>query len=151
MSDTTDDMEAGAAMYEAYLERESKKQNMKITIAKVSRQLREGVSKKTGKEYSFESFGIAPLEDTLMDINGDEFPRDGRWLNGATVKGVTEDWNEGDVVKVNIVRKMVPTRDGGQKEVLNFRLPEGVEPMVQKATERAPQQETPDDVDPDDF
>ena len=151
MSDTSDDMEAGAALYEDYLEREYNKTNMKITIAKVSRQLREGVSKKTGKEYSFESFGIAPVEDTLMDINGDEFPRDGRWLNGSTVEGTTNDWDVGDVVKVNIVRKMVETRDGGQKEVLNFRLPEGVESMVQKASARPATEPQPDDVDPDDF
>ena len=105
----------------------------KITIAKVSKQLREGISKKTGKEYSFESMGIAPEEDTLMDINGDEFERDGRWLNGSSVDGVTDDWDEGDVVKLQIIRVMVATRDGGKKEVLNFKLPKGTEAMVKKA------------------
>ncbi len=121
---------------------------MIITIAKLNRQLREGTSPKTGKPYSFESFGIAPAEDTLMDINGDEFARDGRWLNGSTVKGVTENWAEGDKVKVNLVRKKVLGRDGKEKEVINFKLPEGIEPVVSKST-TAP---TPDDVaDPDDF
>ncbi len=112
---------------------------MIITIARINRQLREGVSKKTGKEYSFESLGIAPVEDKLTDINGDEFDRDGRWINGVSVKGVTDDWAEGDRVKVNLVRKGVTTKDGTVKEVINFRLPEGVEPMVEKATTEDPE------------
>lgn len=106
---------------------------MKITIAKINRTLREGTSKKTGKEYSFESLGIAPEEDTLMDINGDEFPREDRWVNGISVDGVTDDWDEGDVVKINLVRKVVPTRDGSEKEVINFKLPDGVDALVSKA------------------
>lgn len=105
---------------------------MIITIAKLRRELKEGVSAKTGKPYSFESFGIAPLETKLTDINGDEFDRGDRWINGSSVKGVTEDWAEGDRVKVNVVRKTVQGRDGKPKEVINFKLPEGVEPMVQK-------------------
>lgn len=105
---------------------------MQIVIAKINRQLREGVSSKTKKPYSFESLGIAPIEDTLMDINGDEFARDGRWLNGSSVKGVTDEWAEGDKVRVNLIRKMVTGRDGTTKEVINFKLPEGVEPMVKK-------------------
>lgn len=121
---------------------------MQITIAKLNRQLREGVSAKTGKPYSFESFGIAPQEDVLMDINGDEFARDGRWLNGSSVTGVTDTWAEGDKVRVNIARKRVPGRDGVEKEVINFKLPEGIEPMVQKFVQTT----EPDDlVDPDDF
>lgn len=104
-----------------------------IKIAKINRQLREGVSKKTGKPYKFESLGIAPAEDTLIDINGDQFEREGRWLNGSSKAGVTDDWAEGDTVKILILRKTVPTKDGSMKEVLNFSLPEGVEPMVQKA------------------
>lgn len=118
-----------------------------ITIARINRQLREGVSKKTGKEYSFESLGIAPLEDTLTDINGDEFERDGRWLNGSSIKGVTDSWEEGDKVKILLLRKNVVGRDGTEKEVINFKLPEGVEPMVQKASN----QPEPDEVDPEDF
>lgn len=118
-----------------------------ITIAKLRRELKEGVSAKTGKPYSFESFGIAPLETKLMDINGDEFDRGDRWINGSSVKGVTEDWAEGDVVKVNIVRKMVTARDGSMKEVLNFRLPDGVPAMVKKFTVI----EDSHSIDPDDF
>ena len=117
------------------------------TIAKINRQLREGVSKKTGKEYSFESLGIAPLEDTLMDINGDEFPRDGRWLNGTSVKGVTDDWAEGDKVKILLIKKTVPGRDGNMKEVINFKLPEGADAMVKKASNEP----EPDALDLDDF
>jgi len=133
---------------------------MKITIGAANRQLREGFSKKTNKEYSFESFGIAPEEDVLMDINGEEFDRADRWLNGSSVPGVTEDWAQGDVVKVNIIRKMVQGRDGDMKEVLNFKLPEGIEPMVQKAgqPDEAKKIEDPtepvaneEDVDPSDF
>jgi hypothetical protein len=120
---------------------------MRITIAKINRQLREGVSKKTGKPYSFESLGIAPQEDTLMDINGDEFARDGRWLNGSSTKGVTDNWAEGDQVKINLVRKTVPTKDGSMKEVINFLLPEGVDPMVKKFATT----DQPEAVDPDDF
>jgi len=105
---------------------------MIITIAKLRRELKEGVSAKTGKPYSFESFGIAPLETKLTDINGDEFDRGDRWINGSTVKGITEDWAEGDKVKVNVVRKTVQGRDGQPKEVINFKLPEGIETMVQK-------------------
>lgn len=118
-----------------------------ITIAKINRQLREGVSKKTGKPYSFESLGIAPLEDKLTDIDGDEFDRAGRWLNGSSVKGVTDDWAEGDKVRINLVVKKVPGRDGNMKEVINFKLPEGKDPMVQKSTTPA----EPEDVDPDDY
>lgn len=105
---------------------------MIITIAKLRRELKEGVSAKTGKAYSFESFGIAPLETTLVDINGDEFERGDRWINGSSVKEITEDWAEGDKVKVNVVRKTVQGRDGQPKEVINFKLPEGIETMVQK-------------------
>lgn len=151
MSDTTDDMEAGAALYEAYLEREAKKKNMKVTIAKINRQRRQGVSPKTGKEYDFESLGIAPEEETLTDINGDEFPRDGRWLNGSSVEGVTDDWDEGDVVKVNLVRKTVTGRDGASKEVINFKLPQGTEAMVKKANKQEDVGGDDTEVDPDDF
>ena len=119
-----------------------------ITIAKVSRTLREGVSKKTNKPYSFESLGIAPLEETLMDINGDEFARDGRWLNGTSVKGVTDGWAEGDKVKLLLIRKTVPTKDGSMKEVINFSLPEGVPALVSKSTTST----EPEVVsDPDDY
>lgn len=120
---------------------------MKITIAKINRQLREGTSAKTGKEYSFESLGIAPEEDTLMDINGIEFQRDGRWLNGSSVPGVTDDWAEGDVVLINLIQKDVVGRDGQPKKVINFKLPEGVDPMVKKFV-NSPE---PDVADPDDF
>lgn len=121
---------------------------MIITISKINRQLREGTSAKTGKPYSFESLGIAPLEDTLMDINGDEFLRDGRWLSGSSVKGVTDNWAEGDKVKILLLRKKVNSKDGTIKEVINFTLPQGVEPMVQKST-TAPE---PDDAtDPEDY
>ena len=119
-----------------------------ITIAKVNRQLREGISKKTNKPYSFESLGIAPLEDTLTDINGDDFVRDGRWLNGSSVKGVTEDWAEGDKVKLLIIRKTVPTKDGTMKEVINFKLPEGTPALVAKSN-TAPEPEVV--ADPDDY
>ena len=111
------------------------------------RELKEGTSAKTGKPYSFESFGIAPLETKLTDINGDEFERGDRWINGASVKGVTEEWSEGDKVKVLIVRKMVTGRDGGEKEVINFKLPEGTPAMVEKFTVN----EDSHAVDPDDF
>lgn len=119
----------------------------KITIAKINRQLREGVSKKTNKPYSFESLGIAPVEDVLMDINGDEFNREGRWLNGSSVKGVTDDWAEGDVVKLLIIQKKVAGRDGGMKDVINFKLPEGTEVMVKKFSV----DENSEVTDPDDF
>lgn len=119
---------------------------MKITIAKINRQLREGTSPKTGKPYSFESLGIAPKEDTLVDINGLDFQRDGRWLNGSSVKGVTEEWAEGDVVLINLIQKEVATRDGGMKKVINFKLPEGVEPMIKKfVNSPEPESEDPDD------
>jgi len=120
---------------------------MKITIAKINRQLREGTSKKTGKPYSFESLGIAPKEDTLIDINGLDFQRDGRWLNGSSVPGVTDDWAEGDVVLINLIQKDVPGRDGTMKKVINFKLPEGVNPMIQKFVHST----EPEAVDPDDF
>lgn len=106
---------------------------MKITISKINREKREGVSKKTNKAYSFESLGIAPKEDTLTDINGIEFPRDGRWLNGSSVAGVTDNWKEGDVVLINLIQKEVEGRDGKIKKVINFKLPEGIDPMVQRA------------------
>jgi len=106
---------------------------MIVTIAKVNRQLREGISKKTGKEYSFESLGIAPEEDTLTDINGDEFQKGDRWLNGISVEGVTNDWDEGDKVKILVIQKKVVGRDGEPKNVINFKLPDGVEAMVKKA------------------
>jgi len=122
---------------------------MIITIAKINRQLREGVSKKTNKPYSFESLGIAPAEDKLMDINGDEFDRDSRWLNGSSVKGVTEEWAEGDKVKILLLRKKVPTKDGTIKEVINFTLPQGTDPMVQKSTTSHEPEDT--DVDPNDY
>ena len=123
---------------------------MIITIGKISRQRRQGVSKKTGREYDFESLGIAPQEDTLTDINGDEFQRDGRWLNGSTVDGVTTNWGEGDRVKILLVRKTVPTRDGGYKEIINFKLPEGTEAMVEKASTTS-EPAKPEVVDNEDF
>lgn len=122
---------------------------MIITIAKISRQRRQGVSKKTGKEYDFESLGIAPLEETLMDINGDEFERDGRWLNGSSIEGVTDDWEEGDRVKINLIQKEVVGRDGQAKKVINFQLPKGTEAMVKKAEKTEPDHDVVED--PDDF
>jgi len=119
---------------------------MIITIKKVSRQRRQGVSKKTGKEYDFESMGILPVEEMLMDINGDEFNGEERWLNGTSTAGVTDDWGEGDKVKLQLVRKTVETRDGGTKEVINFKLPEGTEALVSKANA-----DTTTDEDPMDF
>jgi hypothetical protein len=119
---------------------------MIITISKINRQLREGVSKKTGKPYSFESLGIAPVEETLTDINGDTFERDGRWINGFSHKGVTEEWGEGDKVKILLIQKKVMGRDGVEKSVINFSLPEGVEAMVEKASAQPATA-----VDPDDF
>lgn len=110
---------------------------MIITIAKVNRQQRDGISKKTGKPYSFESFGIAPLEETLTDINGDEFAREGRWLSGSSVKGVTEDWAEGDKVKVLLLRKKVVGKDGVEREVIDFKLPEGTPALVSKSQTHA--------------
>ena len=122
---------------------------MIITISKINRQLREGTSAKTGKPYSFESLGIAPLEDTLMDINGDEFLRDGRWLSGSSVKGVTDNWAEGDKVKILLLRKKVNSKEGTIKEVINFTLPQGTDPMVQKSTTSHEPEDT--DVDPNDY
>lgn len=122
---------------------------MRITIAKINRQLREGTSPKTNKPYSFESLGIAPKEDVLMDINGIEFARDSRWLNGSSVPGVTDNWAEGDVVLINLIQKEVIARDGSKKKVINFKLPEGVEPMVQKFV--ASSEPDLDAVDPDNF
>ena len=119
---------------------------MKITIAKINRQLREGTSPKTGKPYSFESLGIAPKEDTLTDINGIDFARDSRWLNGSSVPGVTDNWAEGDVVLINLIQKEVTGRDGSQKKVINFKLPEGVEPMVKKFVS-SPEPEAGDEPD----
>ena len=124
---------------------------MIITIAKINRQLREGISKKNNKPYSFESLGIAPQEDTLTDINGDSFERDGRWLNGSSVKNVTEGWAEGDKVKLQIVRKKVLSKDGTTKEVINFNLPEGTPAMVKKAGEVTATSPAPESVDPDDY
>ena len=124
---------------------------MIITIAKINRQLREGVSKKTGKDYSFTSLGIAPEEDTLTDINGDEFGRDDRWLNGIEVEGTTEGWDEGDRVKILVIQKTVVGRDGNDKEVINFKLPDGVEAMVEKAVKPEPEAVPSEDTDPDDF
>lgn len=121
---------------------------MIITIQKINRQRRQGVSAKTGKEYDFESLGIAPLEDTLTDIDGDEFEREGRWLNGSSVEGVTDDWAEGDKVKVQIIQKRVTGRDGQPKDVINFALPKGKDPMVKKAENTEPDAE---DIDPDAF
>lgn len=122
---------------------------MKITIARIIRRTHEGISKKTGKPYSFESMSIAPLEDVLMDINGDEFARDGRWLGGKTVKGVTENWVEGDQVKINLVRRKYQKKDGsGEAEGIDFALPEGIDPMVKKY---APSSGSEPTIDHDDF
>jgi hypothetical protein len=126
---------------------------MILTIAKVNRTLREGISKKTGKQYSFESLGIAPVEDVLTDINGDEFERAERWCNGISVDGVTNNWDEGDIVKINLVQKTVDARDGGKIEVINFVLPEGTEVMVKKADpvpEEAPAKTADEEVDIED-
>jgi hypothetical protein len=120
---------------------------MIITINKVNRVLREGISKKTGKPYSFESLGIAPNEDKLTDINGDEFDRAGRWINGISKKGTTEQWGEGDKIKILLLRKNVMTKEG-EKEVINFSLPEGTDSMVEKAGKTAPVAEETDNVDP---
>lgn len=121
---------------------------MIIEIDKINRQRRQGISKKTGKEYDFESMGILPKESTLMDINGDEFERGDRWVNGSSIGGVTDDWGEGDKVKVQIIQKEVTARDGSKKWVINFALPKGTEAMVEKAG--APIVAV-DDVDPEDF
>lgn len=122
---------------------------MIITIVKISRQRRQGISKKTGKEYDFESLGIAPLEDTLTDIDGDEFERNGRWINGSSTEGVTDDWSEGDKVRVLLIEKEVTGQDGNLKKVINFSLSKSKEALVKKAENTEPDPE--DSVDPDDF
>ena len=99
---------------------------MNVTIEKINRQIRQG------KKGDYESLGLAVKEETLLDINGDEFKRDGRWLSGFGKKGVTDSWAEGDKVKVNILRVKGKKQDGTEAEFLNFRLPEGVDPMVEK-------------------
>ena len=122
---------------------------MIVTIQKISRQRRQGVSKKTGKEYDFESLGILPFEDKLIDIDGEEFDRDERWLNGSAVDGVTDDWGEGDKVRVRLIEKEVPTRDGGRKKVINFSLSKDKPAMVEKASQSEPDHDSV--PDPDDF
>jgi hypothetical protein len=122
-----------------------------ITIAKINRQRRQGVSKKTGKEYDFESLGIAPVEDVVLDIDGEEIARDGRWLNGSSVEGVTDDWGEGDKVRLRVIEKEVVGRDGAKKKVLNFSLPKYKDPMVEKASKAVESSDQPEPVDPDDF
>lgn len=115
---------------------------MVVTIAKVNR--KEGTSKK-GKAY--QQLGIAPLETTLIDINGDSFEREDRWISGFGKIGVTDNWAEGDKVKINLVRVKGMKRDGTEGEFINFEMPKGVDPMVEKFT-------VSDDVttgDPDDF
>lgn len=109
---------------------------MNITIAKINR--KEGESKlkkdKNGNPLKFEQLGIAPLESILIDINGDSFERQDRWLSGFGKAGVTDNWTEGDVVKINLIRVQGKKRDGTASEFINFRLPEGVDPMVKKFT-----------------
>lgn len=116
---------------------------MIITIAKINR--KEAISKKNNKP--FQQLGIAPVETTLTDINGDTFSRDDRWISGFGKVGVTDDWAEGDKVKINLIRVTGKKRDGSAGEFINFRLPEGVNPMVEKFN-------TSDEIvtaDPDDF
>ena len=115
---------------------------MNITIARINR--KEAVSKKTGK--TFEQLGIAPIETTLIDINGDSFEREERWLSGFGKIGVTDTWAEGDVVKINLVRVKGAKRDGTMGEFINFQLPVGVDPMVKKFSASDEVQ----DVDPND-
>ena len=102
--------------------------NMIVTITKINR--KESVSKKTGKP--FQQLGIAPLENTLIDINGDSFEREDRWLSGFGKSGVTDNWVEGDKVKINLVRVKGVKRDGTMGEFINFQLPVGVDPMIEK-------------------
>jgi hypothetical protein len=108
---------------------------MIVTISKINRTMREG------KKGPFESLGIAPEEDNLMDINGDSFVRDGRWLSGFGRKDVTDSWKEGDKVKINLVRVKGKKGDGTDAEFINFKLPEGVEPLVSKADEAKKEEE----------
>ena len=116
---------------------------MVVTISRLNR--KEVISKKNGKP--FQSLGIAPLEDTLVDINGDSFARDGRWLSGFGKVGVTDDWGEGDKVKIILVRVKGKKADGSEAEFINFKLPEGVDPMVEKFKVDTEQHS----IDPDDF
>lgn len=116
---------------------------MIVTIAKLNRKV--AISKKNGKE--FEQVGIAPIEDTLFDINGDQFQRNERWISGFGRAGVTDNWEELDQVKINLVRVKGKKRDGSEGEFINFQLPVGVDPMVKKYTQAQ------DDavIDPNDF
>ena len=84
---------------------------MEITIARVNR-----TDRTSAKGNDYESLGIAPEQETLTDINGDEFSRDERWVNGFGEKGVTDDWGEGDIVKLNLVRVKVMNKEGNEVE-----------------------------------
>lgn len=117
---------------------------MVITIAKINR--KEQISKKTNKP--FQQLGIAPIENTLIDINGDSFERADRWIGGFGKAGVTDNWTEGDKVKINLVRVKGKKRDGTEGEFINFQLPVGVDPMVEKFKVN---DEVDTSVDPDDF
>lgn len=114
---------------------------MIVTIQKLNR--KESISKKTGKP--FQQLGIAPLETTLTDINGDTFEREDRWISGFGKAGVTDNWAEGDRVKINLVRVKGKKRDGTEGEFINFQLPVGVDPMVAKFNATEPEHS----VDPD--
>ena len=115
---------------------------MIVTISKINRTIRQG------KKGDYESLGLAVAEDNLMDINGDSFLRDGRWLSGFGRKGVTDSWKEGDKVKINLLRVKGNKADGTPSEFINFKLPEGVEPLVESA-EAVPAPQAA--VDPSDF
>jgi hypothetical protein len=110
----------------------------------------DGINRKpvTTKYGTTESIGILPIEETLTDINGDDFAREGRWLSGFKDKmGVTDSWKKGDKIKVNLVRKAGKKADGSATEYINFRLPEGTAPVVQEVV---PVEDTID-ADPDGF
>ena len=114
-----------------------------ITIDGVNRNVR--MTKDGSRE--FESVGVLPVEQEVMDVNGDMIALDGRWLNGFRDKaGETDEWVKGMKIQLQIVEVDYTRKDGTTAKAMNFRLPEGKSSIVE-------QPETPSEssVEPDDF
>lgn len=101
---------------------------------------RDQVTTKYGER---ESVRLVPHEETVLDINGDEIPLNGRKVTGfKDKKGETDEWRVGTKVKVQITTKKGQGKDGDEMEWVNFRLPEDQSSIVE--------QPDPEVVEPED-
>jgi hypothetical protein len=99
---------------------------MIITIKEIHR---DKIQTKYGEK---DFIKIIPVEEDLIDINGDAFKLDGRRISGFPDKsGETAQWVKGMKIRVQL-KLQKKEKDGKTTEFINFGMPDGVSSIVEQ-------------------